>query len=407
MAINERKCRNNMIGRNVLRRPFFYDCAVEYDTIYFSMCYYNALCRADLSTNQVEIIATFPDIPCEKGNEYFGMYKYENYLLLGPAKSKDDFLIYDITHSQFFKISNEGENNFYSTRAFGKGSYIYIVTANNAEVNRIDLKDFSVRKIICKELSINNGQVTNVARIKDLLYIPLNQKKKMLLFNMQDESFRYFEFPSNISFIATIDYYNGRFWITGEGSQIYVWDINESEAKKIADFSGDVKLFYDGNIWFGNSFIFNNSLWLFPTFADSIVRYNILLGKIEKFELEGEEESVEQIEEELKSGRRFASKYGVVKRDGNKAFFLSSKTRVFYELDLSTNGVYKHDFQMINVYSNQIYPPIIGNQISEWQYGLEWLIRAITKNIVNGKAEKEKRIGENVYRNIILEGKME
>lgn len=267
-------------------------------------------------------------------------------------------------------------------------------------MNRIDLKDFSIKRIICKELSIDNGQVTNVARVDDLLYIPLNQKKKILLFNMQDEEFRYCEFPSNISFMATIDYYNDRFWITGERKSIYAWDVNESEAKKIAEFPGDIKLFYNGNTWFGNSIIHNNNLWLFPTFADCILRYDMLANKVEKFEIVSEEESCEQIEKELKNGRRFASKYGVVKRDGNRVLFLSSKTRIFYELDLLTNRVYVHDFEMINIYKNQIYPPLIDNQISEWNYGLKGLIKFISKNSVSREILIEKIIGKTIYKNI-------
>jgi hypothetical protein len=394
-----------MLDKKILRRPFFYDWEVDNDIVYFSMCYYNALCKANLNNDQVEIIGTFPGVPYEKGNEYFGIYRYENYLLLGPIKSTDDFFVYDTLHSQFFKIPNEGENRFYSIRVFAKDHCLYIVTMKTAQVNRIDLKDFSAKCVMHNEFEVDNAQVINVERVDDLLYIPVNQKKKLIIFSIEKGEYSYCRFPSNVSAISTIDYYDGRFWITGEEKKIFAWDVDEKEAQEIVDFPDDIRLFFSRNNWFENSFIYNDCLWLFPAYADLILKYNILTKRLEKFEISGEEEDPEKIDEELRSGRQFASKYNVVKRYGNRAFFFSSKTRIFYEINLQTNKLYKHDFKMIYLYNNQIYP-LVGNEImSEIRYELEGLIRILTKKVTNISVKKEQIIGNIIYDRISKDNK--
>ena len=376
------------------RRPFFYDWVVDNHMIYFSMCNYNALCRANLDNSQVEIIATLPDIPCEKGNEYFGIYQYKNYLLLGPLKSTSDFLVYDILNSRFIKILSEGEKSFYSSRVFEKGGFLYVVSAKTAEVNKIDLQNLSIKRIMCKQFFPDNAQINEIAKVDDLLYIPLNQEKKLLIFSMENENYRYCEFPINVSFISTIEFYGDKFWITGESKKLYVWNIGETKAQERANFPDDIKLFYPRNIWFGNSYIYNDCLWLFPAYADSILKYNIITNKMEKYEILGEEESAEQMEVEWENGRRFAAKYGIVKKHGSKVFFLSSKTKLFYQLDLLENHIDKYDFKMINIYNNQIYPPGIMTEIN---FGVDGLIRSVMRSSISVGIKKEKMIGENIY----------
>ncbi len=239
----------------------------------------------------------------------------------------------------------------------------------------------------------------NVAKVDNLIYIPVNQKKKMLIFNTKQEEFQYCDFPCNISLIATIYFYNDKFWITGETEKIYAWDINKTEAQEVINIPDDVELYYERNIWFGYSYIYNESLWLFPAFANTILKYDILTKKLDKFELAGEEESIEKIEEELTNGRPFAIKYGIVKRYKNRLFFLSSKTRIFYELDLFANNVYGHDLQMINVYNNQIYPPLANGIMSEANYDLQSLIR-IMKYTTNVEIRGNGIMGKTIYSNI-------
>lgn len=391
-----------MLDKLILRRPFFYDWANDDNVVYFSMCYYNALCRADLSNDEVEIIATFPDIPYEKGNEYFGIYKFGDYLLLGPIRNREDFFVYDILNSKFSKISNLEENSFYSIRIFERDSCLYIISAKSAEVNKIDLQDFSVKHMACKQFTIDNAQVVEVVRVEDLIYIPLNEKRKLLIFSMEKEEFKYCEFPSNITFIATIIYYNNRFWLTGKTKKVYAWNIDETMAQEVVDFPEDIRLFFPRNIWFANSFVYNDCLWLFPAFADSIIKYDILTGKLEKFELIGEEESLDlkQIEEELQTRRRFPAKYGVVKKVENRVFFLSSKTRIFYELDLLTDRVSIHDFKMINTFNGQIYPP---GEMAEINIGVDGLIRSLIKSGTNIEMKKKKMSGKAIYDDVNIQ----
>lgn len=389
-----------VLDRKVLRRAFFYDWAYEDDMIYFSMCHYNALCRANLKNDQVEIIDTFPEIPVEKGNEYFGMCKSGNYLLLGPLRRENNFLVYDMVHSEFIRLPNEGKNNFYSTRAFEQDGCLYIVSHMTGEIVKINLQDFSIKRMACKECQTENAQITSVARVDHIIYISFNEKKRLLIFDLKSEEFTYCSFPQNIPVISTINYYNDRFWITGESKKLYTWKPDETDAQVVVDFPDDVKLFFTRNIWFGNSFIYNDCLWLFPAYSDQILKYNLFTNDFEKIKIAGEEEASERIVEDLEHGRPFPSKYGIVKRYGNKALFLSSKTRVFYELDLLTKKLCKHDFQMINFYNSQMYPPSSSGVFCEYNFGLEGLIGITDKIGTNMKMRNGQLTGTHIYNKI-------
>ena len=48
---------------NILQRPFFYDVAIEENTIFFPIMRFNALCKGSLINDEVEILNIFPDIP--------------------------------------------------------------------------------------------------------------------------------------------------------------------------------------------------------------------------------------------------------------------------------------------------------------------------------------------------------
>ena len=179
-------------------------------------------------------------------------------------------------------------------------------------------------------------------------------------------------------------------WITGKNNKLYKWKLCETKAHEVAEYPGNIKLFYKENIWFSHSFIYNDTLWLFPCYADAILKYNLLTNKFEKIEIMGEEESIDQIEEELKNGRGFASKYGRVYKCGNKVYFLSSKTRIFYELNLQTCEIIRHDFKVNNNYNGQIYPPSVKGIMSEMYYsgGIKCLIKGWKSGIVKDNMRK-------------------
>ena len=390
-------------SKSELRRPFFYDFTLADSTFYFSMFFYNALCRGNLDNDQVEILEVFPDIPADRGLVYFGIYKFKSYLLLSPYCNKDDLLVYDIEHAKFSKLHNKGEIEFYSSAVFESKEDLYIVSKKTAEVNKINIQKHSVECLSFPGYMTENARICEIVRVRHLLYIPFNAKKILLIFDMDKEELIHRDFPENISFIATISYWNDKFWLTGSDRKIYTWKLGEKKAEAVAEFPDEVKLFYDGGIWFANSLIHENILWLFPCYSDLILKYNLHTKKTETVKIAVEEESAEQLEEELKSGRYLVEKYNIVQKCGNYAFFRSSKTRLLYELNLQDDNIHAHDLRVKNIYNQQIYPPATDGVMLEKSYtdGLKFLIKTLNKQTTNKEKRHDQTVGKiiNMYMN--------
>lgn len=393
-----------MLDKRGLKRPFFYDWAIDGDTIYFSSADYNALCKGNLISNQVEILTTFPDASEYEGNTYWGICKFESYLLLSSRTETDDFLIFDLKQLKFLRMNNDENINFSSTTTFLKNDNIYVVSRKTAQICRINLKKRAVKGVLSKQIISDNAKILEIVRVRNLIYIPINQKKCLIEFNIDNEEVEYYKFPENISVIGSISFYNEQFWITGDTRKLFAWKLNEKTATEVADFPEDIKLYYDCNNYFFSSYVYNDVLWLFPMFSDAILRYDMIRKQFGKFEINGEEESGDIIVDELKRGRRLAYKYCLVlQRYDNKVFFFSNKTKLFYELDLLTNKVYVHNLGVKNIYNNLLYPPPTTRIILEgdYMYGLECLIKASLKIDKDAKSEYKENIGKKIYHNFI------
>ncbi len=382
----------------ILQRPFFYDMAVDDNSIYFPMAFYNALCKGNLTNNQVNILAVFPETPSYEYCAYAGVFNFKNYLLFDPHKYNKNkyFLLYDCSRSKFIKLPNE--DNSCSNSIYERNGKIYCVSRNTAQINVIDLQKLSVKCISCNKHISDNAQTYEMVKVDGMIYIPQNEKRIMVVFDLDREEFRYYDFPINIICIVTICYVDGEFWITQKNNKLYKWKMGEIEAHEVAEYPGNIKLFYKENIWFSHSFTYKETLWLFPCYTDAILNYNLLTNKFEKIEIMGEEESIDQVEEELKNGRGFATKYGRVHKCGDKVYFLSSKTRIFYELNLHTRNISRHIFKVNNNYNNQLYPPSVKGIMSEIYYteGIKYLIKGWESGVVKDNMRKhlDKPIGK-------------
>lgn len=392
------------IKRDILQRPFFYDAVVEQDVVYFPVNFYNALCKGNLITDQVEILTIFPKIPTYIYCAYKGIYKFKDYLLFSSHDSceRKDILLYDIKSSQFIRLPNKLEITFDGGVVFECIDKIYFLSRSTAKINVIDVQEFTVRDVSYRGCVLDNARITELVKIDNLVYIPVNQKKVIFILDINSEKIRLCDFPANISFIATLCFSCGKFFITGESRKLYIWTLGEKMAYEREEFPADIKLFYNDNIWFRYSFIHQDVLWLFPFYATAILKYNLFTQKFEKVEIAGEEEgTIEQIDEEIQNGRCFASKYGIVRKYSNRVFFLSSKTRIFYELDLQTNIIVKHDFRVIHKYKDNIYP-LLETYYTGYRDGVEFLIENIKKNATNNYMGKkdDKLIGKAINNHI-------
>lgn len=389
------------MSENILQRPFYYDVAIEENTIFFPIMGFNALCKGNLINDEVEILDIFPDIPVYIHCSYKRIYKYKDFLLFVSYVDDDkkDFVLYDLAKSQFFNISNNYDTAIMSS-IYGKDECLYYICLQTTKIFKIDLKRHSVQCISSDEYIINNPQIRGIDRAGNFLYIPVHKKRIILVFDFFTERIKHYNFPSNVSEIQTLCQNEGKFWITTEDKKIYIWELGQAKAYEAAIFPDSVELFYHEKIWFTKSFIDKNILWLFPTFTDTILKYNILTNEFETLEIEGEQESAVTLKEDFSNGRCMAAKYSIVQKYNNKVFFLSSKTRIFYELSLENNLICRHILKVNNIYNNQLYPPAENGIIKEKYYaeGLKYLkerqIPDENKTIMN------KSVGQIIYKKI-------
>lgn len=388
--------------QSTLKRPFFYDCIIEDQTIYFPLANYNAICKGNLINDQVDIINTFPDIPADKRVAGCGMFRSGDvFLFYTSADDKQEVLSYDFLQNTFSKLSSNKNINFRSNTVFEKNGNIYICVVLASRIYKVDLCNNCMSCIVAANDLKENFLPTEITRKDDLIFFPLNQQKVLLIFNLQNEEYETIEFPSNISYVATLCYHNEKLWITGEDRKIYVWDVREKETSACVEFPDEVQPFFlrDNKrfIGFGNSLIYENDLWLFPICTDVIIKYNIMSGNFEKIDIPGEEE-VDGSEE----NRFFKNKYGIVKKNGDKVFFLSSKTRILYELNLVTNNIHKHDLKVKDIYNGKIYPPPMDGIMMERLYtsGLESMLRSVELDTENVTMSRGDQVGEAIYKYI-------
>ena len=193
---------------------FFYDYVIDDNMIYFPMANYNAICKGNLDNDQIGIIDIFPDMSANRKAAYCGVYKYEDCLLFSPNNDKDDVVVYDIMQHTFSRFDKKNIN-FYGNTVFEKDNYIYVVSDITAEIYKIDLQNNFLQCISCKGYIADNAQISELLRIDNFIFIPLNQKKVMLIFDLDKETFECYEYPENILFISTICYQDDKLWISG------------------------------------------------------------------------------------------------------------------------------------------------------------------------------------------------
>lgn len=210
-------------------KPFFYDCMIENNIIYFPLANYNAICKASLHSDQADIMGVFPNIPAYEMVSYAGVYKYKEYFLFSPnPKVGKNILLYNSLECKFSELKVEN-SYFRSDDVFENNEYIYIVSRTNAEIYKVDMQNASIKRIKYKEFSSDTVEIGELVRKGNSIFISLNSGRIMVIFDMDREEFQYIKYPSNLAGISTICFYRGEWWITGADKKVYCWKLGEDE----------------------------------------------------------------------------------------------------------------------------------------------------------------------------------
>lgn len=374
----------------------FYDFIIEGNTIYFPLANYNALCKGSLIDGRIEIIDAFPDIPPDKRETCMGIYKFKDYLLCEDSISGNSILVYNILQHRFSKLSTKKNNIFFSGTVFEKNNYVYIVSAATADIYKIDLQKNSLQCFTCNEYVSDDVQMGSIVRIGNSIFMPLNYKKVMLIFELEKEKFECYKYPENITNIYGLSHQGDKLWIIGEDKKIYTWSVKEREAYVYAGFPDYIEPSLLEAIYHGHSFINKDILWIFPLKTTIILKYNILTGQLEKLDVLDEEEK------KAKAGQSGGFDYDIVKNVGDKVFFLSFKTRILYELDLITSDIQNHRFPIVNMFNGQFYPMPVDGKMYEDSYinGLDLLLESIAEYSKDAKVMEKGNVGKAINKYI-------
>lgn len=329
-----------------LKKCFFYDCAIENDTIYFPMANYNALCRADLKKGKCEIIDIFPDEDNSK-LLHCGIFKVDNYLLISVSRGKNRFLIYDLGENKFNVIQTNGIDKswleFTGNQVVIYGDYLYIFPYKLV-VLKVNISSLTAQYIKYPNILPEDDSLGQVLRVNDIVYLPLMNNNIIYTFDLRNESFDKICLNIDINGIATIEFDGNIFWLTGKNRGLYAWNKDSNVVTKYDRFPKGFGRIIDCEYnWFSYSIYFENYLYLIPAYANMIVRYDIKNQEMQEVHISNEEESEETIR---RPGRFFWAKYLKAKRINNKILLVSSKTKKIYILDMHTQKIEKIDLDL-------------------------------------------------------------
>lgn len=335
-------------------KPIFYDCVWIKDEILFPTINYNFLCKTNLSMGKTEIIGIFDDESDNKILLYTGIYGNNACLALIPYQACEQSILIYNDRGEFQKkieIKNKLCLNFREEQIVERGSFIYIFPEASAmiKVHKIDL---TAEYILYSDDSIKKENHGRVAKYADSVYIPMRDRPIVYEFNIRKEIFIKHEVACPIKGIDTICYDGNVFWLTGMEKGVFSWEKNEQRYKKCDQFPDGFKKNIDlkdeQGRWFSASIYYKGSVFLFPAYANMIVKYYIARNTMEMIAIPHDGQ--------LDVGKRQFSlaKYTVVKQRNNEVLFVSNQTRVIFILDLENFKLKEIDlnFEMSKIKNN-------------------------------------------------------
>ena len=327
-----------MIGKNemddYIRKPFFYDCVVDDEKIYFPLANYNALCTTNIQSGLTEIIDFFPN---EKNEPllYCGIYRLNNKLLLSPYRGKSGLLLYDLEEKTFSTIDTDIKDrkiiNFRGNRVVHYKDDLFVFCFVPV-ILKINLCNKKIQYIKYPQLNTNENVIGQITCRDQKVYISCSIRNIIFVFDLQNELFQYEHLDYTINGINTIAIDGNNLWMTGKKKEVLMWNTQNNIINCFKEFPQRFCKICDiDEGLFSDCILFENQLFLIPSYANMIVKFDIDKTVMEEIFIPDEEENENTLR---KKGRFFYSKYNLVKRMNEKLLFISSKTKNIYILNM-------------------------------------------------------------------------
>ncbi len=336
----------------------------------------NRVYKADLTTDEFGcVLVPFSNV----GDSVFRKNQicrvFNNHLYLFPDNG-NSIEIYDIEHNTVKSIAVENSkqsrlgmfnawcsDGFIMSLASGKGTLYIIDNETNSIVDEIIITNE-------KALSFNairkDNKIISISTVSNEVYVIDCKSCKV----------ERFVIPVDANGFQTISWDGKYFWISGKNKELYIWNDKKNEVSVVSSMpeqfgfyrtididgrrdldtesvSSNLPLFYD-------SVFLAGYVWLFPWYANSIIRINTDSKKVEKVDT-CEYSSDTYVDSNI--GLEYKYQYTTSE---NKIGIYSFKQRTIFEIDSMSLRSYKKNYRVSDDFN-----------LSQTQAEINWCTRSI------------------------------
>ncbi|SHO48773.1 hypothetical protein [Anaerocolumna xylanovorans] len=274
-----------------------YDIILGENVGWFVSKKYQAVCEMDLETGNVEILTRIPDTEMKEIDLYRYIQKRGNKIYLSPLRAKD-MCLYNIDSKILKKIyfpdpesMNFIDLDFYENEIILKPSGHNGIARYNEQTERFNringfMDEYKRR---CNKYSMEKPAfVGRMKRTGNIIWLPCAQSNGVIKYNLDDDSWEYFEVGSKDNTYNDIEIVEDYAWLLPyHSSKIVRWSIITNQYEE-----------YDGYLeWvnqsgkemlqiFGWWYRFESKLYAFPIQGECIVEIDLENATFKPFIIE-------------------------------------------------------------------------------------------------------------------------
>ncbi len=389
------------VDAEYVRKPFFIDAVWDGNDIIYPAINDNALYKTSLITGKTAVIELIEEK--KKNNLYVGICKWHEYFILSSRNSRPALAFYNLHKREWKYIDVEKEKHgwldFREEDVFEFDNYIYIFSAKLVVI-RVDLCMDKMEFLYYPDANAGDELRGNILRVGDLVYIPLRHSNKIYRFDLKTEQTDILEVSTELKGIYTLCFDGSLFWLAGLGRMIYSWDEKTGECIKYEAFPRGFEMIFtkkaDENDapCFSKSFLYQQSIYFVPCFANMLVKLDLSDRKLTEVKLQNEEETEATV---MRSGRLTAAKYGAVKQNNDRLMLLSAKNKNIILVNLNSEGVEKVELDISQDKHREVVPDE-NNIINEIYVDLKRFIEYVKQRQNTQQNDTGDMVGEEIFR---------
>lgn len=287
---------------------------LDKDKVWFVAGAIDILFCLDRKTNKTLLVDKIPSDTIFALRQHPICIKKEDRIFCFPDIGRDIWC-YHINDKSWTSIKiNYSENiRIGCERAWIIENEIYVLSSGLNKILEINVSQERIEHY--HDLMINHkDRLSESIRIDNCIYTICSKPVKIIKFNCLDKSIKKMELPQIDDSIQTLCFDGAKFWMTGLRKKIYVWEENTNKLEclnhfpegfglwnfsgQYADFINKVEERNDVPLFLMSSYV-NGSIWLIPFQTNEILYVNKDTYKIEKFHLEDETYTEDNVDMQL------------------------------------------------------------------------------------------------------------